>query len=194
MASILAAPPSDLIRLWVDTFDQRMNGTFQNYQECIRYICRELEVSPDNSQIELAAQVRFDMTKHEMMSPKEDATEVLNSLKSQGYRIGLISNASSEASTVWSDAALSPFIDVALFSSPIRIMKPDHRIYLIVAAQLEVEPKDCVYVADGIGGELEGGMDPILLRAIVEDTYEEFREAWGGPVISSLRELLDLVE
>jgi putative hydrolase of the HAD superfamily len=198
MASVLSVSPDGLIRLWHDTFDQRMNGTFQNYQECLRYICGELGVSPEDSQIDLAAQMRFEMTKQEIMTPREDAIEVLSNLKSRGYRTGLISNASIETSTLWNDTPLSPFIDAAIFSGPLGIMKPDRRIYLIVAEQFAVEPNHCMYVADGIGGELEGasqiGMYSVLIETTSEDTYEMRREIWHGSKISSLREILTLIK
>jgi len=35
-------------------------------------------------------------------------------------------------------------------------MKPDPHIYGLATEQLNVKPRDCLYVADGIGGELAG--------------------------------------
>ena len=90
MASVLSVPPDNLIQLWHDTFDQRMNGIFRDYQECIRFICDKLGLSPEDRQIDLAARVRFEMTKKGVMTLKEDAVEVLNTLRSQGFKIGLI--------------------------------------------------------------------------------------------------------
>ena len=198
MASVLSVPPDSLIRLWHDTFDQRMNGTFRNYQECIRFICDKLGLYPEDSQTNIAAQIRFDMTKQEIMTPREDAVEVLNYLKLHGYKTGLISNASAEITAIWADTPLSQLIDVAVFSGPLGTMKPNPRIYLTTAERLAVEPKDCLYIADGIGGELEGAsqvrMHPIRLHVTSEDTYEEFREAWDGPIISSLKEVFALIK
>lgn len=77
-------------------------------------------------------------------------------------------------------------------------MKPEPRIFQIAIERLAVEPGDCLYIADGIGQELTSasqiGMQAVLIRVSGEDSYDPYREDWNGPVISSLTEVLDLVE
>jgi putative hydrolase of the HAD superfamily len=195
VASVLSAPPGDFVQMWHDSFDERMNGIFRNNQECLRYICSELRLSPKESQIDLAAQIRFEMTK-QGMRPKEDAIEVLNTLKSLGYRTGLISNASIDDTRVWADTPLDALIDVAVFSCLVSVRKPDPLIYYTVTKQLAVEPKECLYVADGIDGELAAalqiGMYPVQI--CTPDADDPYLEEWDGPSISSLKEVLDLLE
>jgi putative hydrolase of the HAD superfamily len=92
--------------------------------------------------------------------------------------------------------------DVAVFSSSVAMMKPDPRIYLLAAERLGVQPEDCLYVGDGASQELPGaarvGMNPVLL-CIPEDehingVYQIDTEGWDGPMVSSLGEVLELLE
>ena len=198
MASVLSAPPDDFVRLWSDSFNERVRGVFKSYQACIGHICHQLEVPVQDYQIELAAQMRSDMTKQEVTTPQIDAVEVLSHLKAEGYKTGLISNCSAETTTIWKDTLLAPFIDTAVFSCSVGLMKPDPRIFQIATERLAVEPGDCLYIADGIGQELTSalqvGMQAVLIRVPGEDSYDPYREDWDGPVISSLTEVLDLVK
>lgn len=197
MASVLSAPSDDFVRLWSDTFNDRMTGAFKSYQACIRHICHELKVPVQDGQIKLAAQIRFNMTKQEVTTPRGDAIEVLSSLKSKGYKTGLISNCLIETTTIWKEMSLAQLIDIAVFSCLVGLMKPNPRIYQIAMERLAVEPGDCLYIADGIGQELASasqvGMHAVLIRISGEDSYDPYREDWNGPVISSLREVLTLV-
>jgi putative hydrolase of the HAD superfamily len=93
---------------------------------------------------------------------------------------------------------LSDHVDVAVFSSGVGVAKPDRRIYLSVCEDLEVEPKDCVYVGDGDNSELQGalevGMTPFLLRVedeIAKEGLPAGAAAWQGPTITTFMELWD---
>jgi putative hydrolase of the HAD superfamily len=81
-------------------------------------------------------------------------------------------------------------------------MKPDPRIYYMATEQLGVQPEDCLYVGDGASQELPGaakvGMNPVLLRVPEDESidivYQINTEGWDGPTVSSLTEVLALVE
>jgi putative hydrolase of the HAD superfamily len=97
----------------------------------------------------------------------------------------------------------APLIDVSVYSSLVGIQKPDPRIYQLAVEQLAVEPKDCLYIGDGDSQELTGaskvGMQPVLLRLPNEDDTDVHRvdterDVWDGPIISSLTEIVTLIE
>lgn len=199
MASVLSVPADSLIELWRDTGDKRMNGVFHNYQGWIRFICNELGSSPDDSQVNLAAYIRFEMERRELMVLMDGAVEVLSNLKSLGHKIGLISNASFETATIWMDSPLSQLVDAAVFSATVGILKPDPRIYHTVTEQLAVKPEDCLYVADGgADGELKGasqvGMQAVQLLIPNHNDNDLLHEDWDGLSISSLNQVLSLVK
>jgi putative hydrolase of the HAD superfamily len=197
MASLLSVPTDDFVSIWHATYNYRMKGVFKNYQACIRHICQQLGVHMQDSKIELASSMRFAMNKREVMAPRDGALEVLSYLKANGYKTGLISNCTTETTVVWEKSPLAPLVDVAVFSCLAGLNKPDPLIYQIAIEKLAVKPKQCLYIADGMDQELVAastlGMHAILIRIPGEDDYDNYREKWGGKVISSLKDVLKLV-
>ena len=201
MASFLSAPPDDFADMWLALFEERMSGVLESPVGVIKHVCRELGVRPDDTQIEQATRIRFDMTRREV-KVRPDAVEVLSYLKPEGYKTGLISDCSHETPIMWEDLPLAPLIDVAAFSCLVGITKPDPRIYQMVTDQLCVQPEDCLYVGDGSSQELVGaakvGMSPVLIRVPADGDYDDLYritpEEWDGPRVSSLSEVLKLLE
>ena len=199
MATVLLVPSDNFVTSWHATFDERMTGIFESYQACIRHICRQLGVDVQDNQIELAASIRFGMTKQEVKSLRDGAKEVLLHLKANGYKTGLISDCSKETTIILRDAPLYSLIDVAVFSCSVGVRKPDPRIYRIAVEGLSVNPEECIYIADGMGQELtkasELGMYAIQICVPGKDdhNYDPYRENWDGPQISSLTEVISLL-
>lgn len=202
MASVLSAPSEDFVKLWYDTFNERVRGVFPSPAANIDYVCQKLGVPIKESQRRLAAQIRLDLTARSM-TPSSGAIEVLSHLKSEGYKTGLVTDCSAEVPVIWKDTPFAPLIDVAIFSCVVGCKKPDPRIYQLATGQLMVEPYSCLYIGDGSSQELTGaakvGMHPVLIREPDEDSSEVYRVdaetgEWDGPVISSLREVLALLE
>ena len=202
MASVLSSPSDDFIQLWFDTFNERGLGIFQSLEANIEYICSKLELKPEDTQITLAAQINVERTARSM-KPRPYATELLSYLKSEGYKTGLITTCSTSIPKIFNDMPLAALIDVAVFSSLVRLQKPDPRIYQLAVEQLVVKPENCLYIGDGDSQELTGasqvGMHPVLIRDPDEDSTEVHRvdneaETWHGLAILSLKEVLALLE
>jgi putative hydrolase of the HAD superfamily len=197
---VLSAPEEEFTNLWLGTFDERATGVIKSLEANIRYVCQKLDVSVDDRQVELAARIRFDFETNSV-KPRVDAIEVLSRLKAAGYKTGLITDCSSELTALWEEVPLAPLIDVAVFSCVAGIKKPDPRIYLLATEQLGVRPGECLYVGDGSSQELTGaanvGMSPILIRIPGDESIHYYRidaEEWDGPRVSSLTEVLKLLE
>jgi len=201
MAYVLSAPPDDFVRLWFDTFDERGLGIFQSLVANIEYICQKLELHPERNRVMLAAQINLQYTTR-AMKPRPYATDLLSSLKSEGYKTGLVTNCSAEVPAIWEDTPFAPLIDVTVFSCKVGVQKPAPLIYQLTAEQLAVKPEACLYIGDGDSHELTGaaqvGMHPVLIRDPDEDRTDVHRvdweaEDWHGPVITSLKDVLNLV-
>jgi putative hydrolase of the HAD superfamily len=194
MAAVLGAPQGEFIRLWADTFNLRSTGVFSSAEACVEYICRELNVPVNEAQVKRTGRIRLDYTLRNM-KPRQGSVETLASLKSQGYKIGLISDCTAETPLVWQNTPFAPLFDVTVFSCRAGIKKPDPRIYKIATNQLGVRPQDCLYIGDGSSRELSGasqvGLRAILIRAPdeVADAHTIDREEWHGEVIISLGEV-----
>jgi putative hydrolase of the HAD superfamily len=199
MASILSVPYDEFTLLWFDTFHQRITGALSTPQANIEHICQKLGIQVNDAQIELAGRVRLDYTIRSF-KPRPGSVEVLAQLKSAGYKTGLISDCSSEIPKIWAKTPLAPFFDITVFSCSAGIKKPNPRIYQTATEQLGVEPQTCLYIGDGSSQELTGafqvGMNPVLIRVPDESVDAHFidREEWDGTVISSLQEVLTLIE
>ncbi len=88
-------------------------------------------------------------------------------------------------------------MDVTIFSCLVGMNKDDPRIFLIATDQLEVRPEECVYVADGMRQELHSatslGMHSVQIMVPEETDNNPIREKWEGTVISSLSQVLEIV-
>lgn len=200
MAEALCVPRDEFVRLWHETSEQRAQGLLHSPEGNIEYACQQLGVKPEDSQRKFAARIRSDYTRRSIV-PRSDAISVLRRLKSTGHSTGLISDCSSETPIVWKDTPLAPLIDATVFSCLAGVKKPDPRIYHLAAGRLAVRPEECLYVADGVGRELEAasqvGMSPVLIRVPYDDTPDAARideEDWDGPRVSSLTEVLPLLD
>ena len=199
MASILSASPETFWQLWSGTFRESILGILPDSKAKIIHICDKLGLNPEQEKIIKAEQIRFDYEALSMV-PRPEAVGVLLALKSKGLKIGLISDCFSETVTMWKDISLKSFFDITIFSCTVGLKKPDPRIYRMALEQLNVIPQDCLYIGDGSSHELTGalkvGMHPVWIRIPDETGADNFRideESWDGTVISSLKEVLDLV-
>ena len=96
---------------------------------------------------------------------------------------------------------LDDLLDAPIFSSVVKVRKPDPRIYLLACERLSVAPGACLFVGDGGSRELSGaavaGMTPVCIRSATEDGYDAHRvdaEIWHGPSIKALQEVLAIVD
>lgn len=118
---------------------------------------------------------------YESVRPYGDATQSLMALKQSGFRIGLISNASSYSEEVLTRSGLRDHFDSITLSYRLGCAKPDPSIYMHATNALGMDPKECVFVGDGGDRELEGarrlGFFTILLDRGLPHGAEASRHA-----------------
>ncbi|MFC1949831.1 HAD family hydrolase [Chloroflexota bacterium] len=200
MASIFKISFDDFKRLWYETADERNTGILRFVEDNVEYICQKLGVPADDTKVKHATRLRYDFVA-ETMKPRQDAVEVLSQLRSRGLKLGLISNCSPETPVIWEDTSFPPLFNVTVFSSSAGVKKPDPRIYQLAVERLAVNPESCLYIGDGDSNELTGalsaGMHPVMIRIADEDSAQphvSIKQEWDGLVISSLKEILALIE
>jgi putative hydrolase of the HAD superfamily len=199
MATALSLSPDDFIQAWFATLRERNTGTDGNCISDINYVCHKLNALPSEKQVQLAVRARFEYIRY-VMTPQPHAIETLQYLKEAGYKLGLLSNCSHEIPAVWPGSPLATLIDVAVFSCSVNMRKPDPRIYELTARRLGVLPQECLYVGDGGSQELSAalsvGMSPVLFRPDANSKEQHLmnREQWLGCTISSLKEVVTIVQ
>jgi putative hydrolase of the HAD superfamily len=148
------------------SFPERIVGRYGDTRATLREIARRCGADP--TEPELDAAVRAQLAGAELVRPpRPGVLDLLDRLRGDGFRLGLISDCSSELYESWAETPYAPRIDAAVFSWHKGCRKPDPRLYAAVSARLGVSPADCWYVGDGGSREHHGarraGMRPVLV-------------------------------
>jgi len=199
MAEVLDAPSEPFVKHWVDSFNERATGIFPNPEANIEYVLGRIGIGLEPARIEQAARIRLSFSRQAMV-PRHDAVPTLVQLRKTGFKIGLISDCSTEVPHLWEDSPFAALIDVPVFSCSVGLKKPDPRIYILACERLGVKPSECLYIGDGSSQELSGahqvGMHPVLIRIEGEEDSDPYRidaEEWEGVRVSSLAQIISMV-
>jgi putative hydrolase of the HAD superfamily len=156
-------------RFWAamsGSFAERSTGVLGDTRTTLREIARRCGLEPTDQRLDTAVAVHHAGAAR-VRRPRPGALEVLDHLRSAGFRLGVLSDCSSELVEGWRDTAFAPRIDAAVFSWREGYRKPDGRLYATAAAGLGVAPSHCWFVGDGGSREHQGarsaGMRPVLV-------------------------------
>jgi putative hydrolase of the HAD superfamily len=90
--------------------------------------------------------------------PAEEALrrnrEVLRRLRSEGYRLGIVSNFYGNVAALCDEAGLSPFLDVVVDSAVVGLRKPDPRIYAEALSRMNAAPGEAAMVGDSFDRDI----------------------------------------
>ena len=163
MAADAGIPETDFQAVWRPAEDERTLG-YLTLEELLERVLKENQCySPELLQ-KLADKRRA--TKEECFRHlHEEILPMLEALKEQEIKIGLVSNCFSEEAEVIRRSVLFPFFDAACLSCEQGLKKPDPEIFRLCMDKLNVAPDECIYVGDGGSRELETarelGMKPV---------------------------------
>lgn len=90
---------------------------------------------------------------------------LIDSIKSNGYKTGLLSNNTKEVGTILRERGLEKRFDVFLISAEIGLQKPSHEAFNVLTNSLGVMPSEMIFIDDSenslrLSGEI--GYHPIL--------------------------------
>jgi putative hydrolase of the HAD superfamily len=199
VAAALKVPLEPFAQHWREITEMRTMGVFQTVEESIEYVCSLMNAQVSPEQVAEGVAVRLHYTTR-ALAPLPDAVATVRHLRTQGYKLGLLSNCSIEIPIVWPQTEFASLFDATVFSSRARLKKPDPQIYRLACERLGVAPSDCLFVADGENYELKGaaavGIHPMLIRmpsrVIRGEVLREAKE-WQGDVIATLPEVLGIL-
>ena len=136
---------------------------------------------------ELHASFENDVT----WTPFPETVRTLRTLRSRGYRLGIISNYSHRLPTVLRDTGLLPYLDTLTYSFDVGAEKPDPRIFRSALARADVPAERALHVGDSYEADYLGarraGLHAVLL-------CRRGTAPASCPSIRSLRELPGLLE
>jgi putative hydrolase of the HAD superfamily len=196
LAAVMGVSSAALVQVLEDSFPERISGALGGVRQTMAAVAERLGVRLSEAQLDKAAQIRR-AVQESMFELRPEALGVIGRLRSAGFRIGLVSDCTTELPDAWSRLPLATVVDAPVFSCVEGTRKPDPRLFRKVAADLGTEPGRCVYVGDGGGRELTGssgvGMRAVLLAGPDWHAHRDHnRESdWTGLRIGTLTELCE---
>ena len=168
VADKLGLDLDDMRAWWKETSRDRMIGVFATCQETLSALYSSLGVSVARATIEEVCRERLKRRREYLLGVEAEMLHVLSQLRSNGWTIGIVSNAKPDDVASWSECPLRDAVDDAVFSCSIGYMKPDPEIYKLACERLGIVPTETVFVGDGRSDELQGaaavGMQPVQAR------------------------------
>ena len=164
-----------------------------------RALC-ELEL--DATQIDIDEMMRSaDWKPFPGVAPYPDTHDVLDTLRSRGYRLGLITNA---FQPMWMrDAELREYdlierVDARISSGDTGFMKPHPAIFWRMLGMLDSSPERAMYVGDSPAHDVRGANESGLTSVLIAPPHldKKPKSAIQKPdfTITKLTELVDIVE
>jgi putative hydrolase of the HAD superfamily len=117
-----------------------------------------------------------------------DTVPVLQSLRDNGYYLGVISNSVGTMEEQLNRAGLASYFRTILDSAVVGIEKPHPEIFHMAVDQAAISPAEAVFIGDtystDIGGARKAGLQGVLI-----DRFGMYDDGIDGPRIRSLEEL-----
>lgn len=117
-----------------------------------------------------------------------ETTEVLSTLKSRGYNLGIISNFDSRVYDVMERLEIYEFFDTFVISSEAGHAKPAHGIYSLALEKMGAEPHECIHIGDDLQNDFHGPR-ALGIKTLLLDREGQFKSDGRVDRIENLREL-----
>jgi putative hydrolase of the HAD superfamily len=163
MAERAGVDPERMSELWRDTAEQHLLGRLSVVASPA--LVREL------ADIDLRSW-------QDAVSLYPDARTTLETLRTSGYKLGVLSNCSPEAGAVIERAALDDVFHALALSFRLGVAKPQPAIYHAALEMLGVTAAETVFVADGAFGELDAARALGIVAVLVEQPHQS--RAYGA--------------
>lgn len=162
-AIVAAATPVSATEFW-DAYWRYRDSYDMGRVSAVEYWTKVLEQSKGTiSPAVIAELTRLDVAS--WLYPNTGTVDLIEEFTGRGVSMALLSNCPRELATALEALPWLGRLERLFFSSHLGIVKPDIKIYLTVAADLETEPKDCCFVDDrpaNVRGAVEAGMGGVV--------------------------------
>ena len=124
----------------------------------------------------------------------DGAERLLRCLHARRHPMAVVTNGSASQRLKLEAIGASRFFNAVLISEEVGIAKPDPRIFQLALSRLNARPGRSVFVGDSLEHDMAGaGHAGMMTVYIKRGEAEEARESACDLVVSSIRELSDLV-
>ena len=195
MAEDLGVDKIVFAKIWEASEKDRSIGKI-TFEDIIRTIMNVTNCH-DEEAYNLVVKKRYDTKKSCFEHLHKDMIKLLQKLKDNNIKIGLISNCFSEEVIVIRESCLYKYFDAPILSYEKKLYKPDPEIYKEALKELNVLPQECLYVGDGGHNELEGardiGMTSLQAGWYLKDFCKQDYKINGFPCLNNPLEVINYV-
>ena len=201
ITTTLGLDPERFSDCWKDSWDVYPYGDYPSVKARFEYALAKYHsksVYPKPKGLEKAIKLRLEYIRRQNSLIKEGVFDALDWAKAQGYKLGMVSNCSTETALYWHENPLSKYIPAPTLSCIVKLKKPQPEIFLKETNKLGVDPSRCIYIADGDDHEFTTakalGMTTILVKYDTSDAYRHQPFPENEHVIYHFKELPGLVD
>ena len=153
IAEDIGAPVTKFQTMWRELEHDRTVGNV-SLEDTLKRILGKCGIYPEET-IQYVVEKRKRMAEICFENLHPEILPMLRGLQEKGLKVGLISNCFSDEAEVINCCVLRPYFDALCLSYEQKVGKPEEKIYQICMEQLQVQPKECLYIGDGGSFELE---------------------------------------
>ena len=105
--------------------------------------------------------------------------DLIKRLKEAGYRIYLLSNASSAQHEYWPKYPVSGYFDGKMISCDVKVVKPMWEIYHLFTDRFALDPEECLFIDDAtnnVAAAIACGWKGIVFHGSAAELREKMRE------------------
>jgi putative hydrolase of the HAD superfamily len=111
---------------------------------------------PEDATLQRACDERIRVKGEALTHIEPQIVTMLDHFRSQGLRLGIVSNCLAEDVVGWPQCSLASRFDCTVFSFEVGLAKPDPEIYAGAAKRLRVDVSEAWFIGDGAHEELSG--------------------------------------
>ncbi len=138
-----------------------------DHLETVRTLAHTIDPSLPADLIAEAAQERSQRFAHTLEVVAPEVLETLAELRRRGYRLALVSNASTGEVAAWPRSPLAQQFDTVIFSCECGLKKPDPAIYQLALDRLQVGVTEALFIGDGGSDEHRGAREAGLANVLI---------------------------
>ncbi|MGB9135158.1 MAG: HAD family hydrolase [Candidatus Bathyarchaeia archaeon] len=164
----------DLASVLANMYYSSTKGELKTHQEFWSLMLKKLEIPQQPELIEALQDVRNSHA-DTIWKLYDKVPETLTILQEK-YKLALVSNCALGTDKTIHALGLADFFGCIILSYQVGARKPDRRMYLEALKCLELEAKECVFIADEIS-DLEGAREVGLKTILVRQGLNTFHDA-----------------
>jgi len=169
-----------------------------SFRQAIKDITSALGCPADESTLQQICERRLRAKAEPFEQIDDQILIMVDSLRSSGLRLGVISNCTAEDVAAWPRCSIAALFDCAVFSFEVGLAKPDPEIYREATRRLNVDGAHTWFIGDGESDELSGaehaGLRPLRATWFLR-RWPHVRDEPGAFVhVATAGEIVTLVE